>query len=165
MPHGSSGSWWRTPSPCVICILCVIRGGWHSVIVEQDVGDTVVWVGFELLHRTRQLGIFQRRAERFTRWTQETAAASTVHLVSFGRPPFQGPLHKFLTMHPRHCSTTSPPLRCFHPPLPCRPSHKVQALPLRSSSEEVTSCGPGRCTSKRRAHRYRGMLTQSLRRW
>ena len=38
-------------------------------------GDVVSWVGFELLHRTRMLGITQRRADWLTKWSREVAAA------------------------------------------------------------------------------------------
>ena len=54
-------------------VLCATVGAplsWH----KTNGGDTVVWVWFELLHRTRQLGISQRRAEWFVRWARETAA-------------------------------------------------------------------------------------------
>ena len=53
-------------------ILCSVVGAplsWH----KTSGGDTVVWVGFELLHRTRHLGISLRGAEWFTKWTRETA--------------------------------------------------------------------------------------------
>ena len=41
-------------------------------------GDTVVWVGFELQRRSRQLGNSDRKAEWFVRRTQEIAAAERV---------------------------------------------------------------------------------------
>ena len=77
----------------------------------------MVWVGFELLHRTRHLGISQRRAEWFVRWARETANADYIHLMKrfeegLGRimfvagaleleRPFLGPLYKFVVLHPR----------------------------------------------------------------
>ena len=79
-------------------------------------GDVVSWVGFELLHRTRMLGITQRRADWLTKWSREVAAAPVVNMASFeeglGRVmyvvsaleyerPFLAPLYRFMTMHPR----------------------------------------------------------------
>ena len=72
------------------------------------------WVGFELLHHSRSLGISQRRAQWFINWTREVAAAEHVLMSSFeeflGRimhvsgalefeRPFLAPLYKF--MNPR----------------------------------------------------------------
>ena len=69
-----------------------------------------------LLHRTRQLGISQRRAEWFTRWARETADAEYVHLARFEEGlvrimfaagalelerPFLGPLCRFMALHAR----------------------------------------------------------------
>ena len=36
-------------------------------------GDVVTWVGFELLHSSYQLGISQRRAAWFIKWTRAAA--------------------------------------------------------------------------------------------
>ena len=70
-------------------------------------GDTVLWVGFELLHR---------RAQWFQRWTRETAESGCVHMSAFeeglGRVMyvagpesssalFSSSLYRFLTLHPR----------------------------------------------------------------
>ena len=78
--------------------------------------DTVVWVGFELLYRSRLLGISQRRAEwLFIRWTKETADLGYVYLTSFEEVgniiyvasvleyerPFSGLLYTFPTIHTR----------------------------------------------------------------
>ena len=43
----------------------------------------VSWVGFELLHRTRMLGITQRRADWLTKWSRKVAAAPVVNMASF----------------------------------------------------------------------------------
>ena len=79
-------------------------------------GDVVSWVGFELLHRTRTLGITQRRADWLTKWSREVAAAPVVNMAFFeeglGRVmyvvsaleyerPFLAPPCRFMTMHPR----------------------------------------------------------------
>ena len=63
-------------------VLCAVVGmplSWNKTAG----GETVTWVGFELLHGTRQLGISSRRAEWIVQWTAEVAASSTVHLRSF----------------------------------------------------------------------------------
>ena len=80
-------------------------------------GDTVSWVGFELLHQSRHLEISQRRAEWFVKWAREIAAAETVHMTWFedglGRVmhvvgalelerPFLGPLYRYMSLHPRN---------------------------------------------------------------
>ena len=38
---------------------------------------------FELLHRSDKLGISQRRAEWFTRWTREVAQAGHINISNF----------------------------------------------------------------------------------
>ena len=79
-------------------------------------GDTVIWVGFEILHRSFSLGVSERRAELFVKWSETTAFAGYVNMDSFevglGRiayvagalefeRPFLAPLYRFLTLHPR----------------------------------------------------------------
>ena len=91
-------------------------------------GETVTWVGFELLHRTRQLGISQRRADWFRRWTTEVARSSSVHMAGFeeglGRVmyvtraleyerPFLRLLWKFMSLHPRDSVKAVPPYVSF----------------------------------------------------
>ena len=63
----------------VLCSTVGVPLSWHKTAG----GDTVVLVGFELLHRTRHLGISQRRAEWFVRWARETANADHNHLRRF----------------------------------------------------------------------------------
>ena len=73
-------------------------------------------MGLELLHRTYQLGITEKRAEWFINWTREVASKRTIHKARFeegpGRimyvagalefeRPFLAPLCKFVTMQPR----------------------------------------------------------------
>ena len=60
-------------------ILCAVVGvplSWNKTAG----GETVTRVEFELLHRTRQLGISSSRTEWIVRWTAEAAASSKVHL-------------------------------------------------------------------------------------
>ena len=50
-------------------VLCAVVGvplSWHKTCG----GDTLVWVGFELLLRSRCVGISARRAEWFVRWVE-----------------------------------------------------------------------------------------------
>ena len=103
-------------------------------------GATVTWVGFELLHRTRQLGISRRRADWFRRWTTEVASSSSVHVASseegLGRVmyvagplehqnPFLGPLHKFMSLHPQDSVRAVPPCVSFF---------------LRYLAEQISQC-------------------------
>ena len=96
----------------VLCATCNVPLSWNKTAG----GDTVAWVGFELLHRSHQLGISQRRAEWFIRWSRGVASSEFVKMSTFeeglGRiayvagaleneRPFLGPLYRFLTLHPR----------------------------------------------------------------
>ena len=104
----------------IVCAVAGVPLSWN----KTSGGESVTWVGFELLHETRQLGMSQRRADWFRRWTSEVADSSTVHMGSFeeglGRVmfvagaleyerPFPGPLFKFLTrseQFPRMCRSS-----------------------------------------------------------
>ena len=108
-------------------VLCAVVGvplSWHKTCG----GDTLVWVGFELLLRSRCVGISARRAEWFVRWAETIASSTTIHMGSFeeglGRimfvagaleheRPFLAPLYKFLTMHPRNFIRRVPPYVSF----------------------------------------------------
>ena len=108
-------------------VLCSVTGvplSWH----KTSGGDTVVWVGFELLHRTHHLGISERRAEWFTKWARETANSPFVHMARFEEGLrrimyvvgalelerlFLGPLYKFMTIHPRNAVRRVPPFVSF----------------------------------------------------
>ena len=76
----------------------------------------MTWVGYELLHRSYELGISVRRAEWFVRWSREVASTTFINVSNFeeglGRimyvlgalefeRPFLGPLYRFLTLQPR----------------------------------------------------------------
>ena len=97
---------------------------WHKTLG----GDTLVWVGFELLLESYRVGISQRRADWFIRWSTEVASSPTIHMKTFeeclGRImfvagalehecPFLGPLYKFLTLHPRNAIRRVPPCVSF----------------------------------------------------
>ena len=64
----------------IICSIVGVPLSWN----KTSGGETVTWVGFELLHHTRQLGISQRRADWLRRWTTEVASSSSVLMESFG---------------------------------------------------------------------------------
>ena len=46
-------------------------------------GDTVICVGFEILHRSFSLGVSERRAEWFVKWSETIASARYVNMDSF----------------------------------------------------------------------------------
>ena len=65
-------------------ILCAVVGVpllWNKTAG----GETVTRVGFDLLHRTRQLGISSRRTEWIVRWTAEVACTWRGHLNTRGQ--------------------------------------------------------------------------------
>ena len=108
----------------VLCSTVGVPLSWHKTAG----GDTLVWVGFELLHRTRHLGISQRRAEWFVRWARETANADYIHVRRFEEGlwrivfvagalelerPFFGPLYKFMVLHPRESMRRVPSFVSF----------------------------------------------------
>ena len=103
-------------------LLCSVAGvplSWK----KASGGDLVSWAGFELSHRSFQLGISARRADWFTRWSQDVANKRVVHMARFeeglGRimhvagalefeRSFLAPLYKFLSMHPRSSTRRVP---------------------------------------------------------
>ena len=104
-------------------VLCAVLGvplSWH----KTSRGDVLVLVGFELLFRSRCVGISARRAEWFSRCTQKIADSDMVNMASFkeglGRimfvaraleheRPFLGPLKRFISIHPRDSTRKVPP--------------------------------------------------------
>ena len=110
----------------VFFILASVLGiplSWH----KTSGGETLVWVGFELLLESYRVGISQRRADWFFRWSTEVASSPTIHMKSFeeglGRIMFVagaleherplGSLCKFLTLHPRSAVRRVPPYVSF----------------------------------------------------
>ena len=74
------------------------------------------WDLIELLHRSHKIGLTERRAQWFQKWTRVVKDAGYVHMSSFeeglGRVmyvagaleyerPFVSPLYRFVTLHPR----------------------------------------------------------------
>ena len=125
--HLEAGGPQYRPALLVFFVLCVVTGfplSWNKTAG----GDLVTWVGFELLHRTYQLGISARRAEWFVRWSREKASKRVVHMHSFedglGRithvaraleheRPFLAPLYRFLAVQPRGSVRVIPPCVSF----------------------------------------------------
>ena len=113
----------------VLCAVVGVQLSWHKTCG----GDTLVWVGCEILLRSRCVGISSRRAEWFIRWAEKVADSRAVHMATFeeglGRIMFVARalererhllalLYKFLTMHPRNAVRRVPPyvsfiLRCL----------------------------------------------------
>ena len=96
-------------------VICMLLGVLFSK-GKTSGGDTLTWVGFELLHKSYRLDISQWRAEWFCRWYEETATAETINASFFEeglgtityvagalehKRSFLSPLHKFLALHPR----------------------------------------------------------------
>ena len=124
-------------------VLCAVLGlslTWH----KTSGGDVLVWVGFELLLRSRCVGISEMRDEWFIRWTQKIADSDTVNMASFeeglGRimfaagaleheRPFLGNLYRFISVHPRDSTRTIPPFVKFF----------FAISPTRSPSRGTTS--------------------------
>ena len=63
----ASGKDYRTALICffVLCASCRVPLSWNKTAG----GDTIAWIGFELLHASSELGISQRRADWFVKWT------------------------------------------------------------------------------------------------
>ena len=104
----------------VLCSTCGVPLSWSKTAG----GDSLVWVCFEILLQPYSLGLSQRRAEWFVKWTTQVAPARTKHMAAFeeglGRimfvvgaleheRPFLGPLYKFMTMDPRNAVRRIPP--------------------------------------------------------
>ena len=120
--HLEAGGKEYRPALVVFFVLCAVAGvplSWNKTAG----GDFVSWVGFELLHRCHKIGLTERRAAWFVRWTREVAGQKTVNMTQFeeglGRVmyvagalqyerPFLAPLYKFLSMHPRGSTRTVP---------------------------------------------------------
>ena len=110
-------------------------------------GETMSWVGFELLHRIYKNGLPERRA----RWTREAANAGYVHMSAFegglGRVmyvagaleferPFLSPLYRFITLHLRVCSS-SPCICGIYSLVSRRSDTRISPLRLRSSTRVI----------------------------
>ena len=63
-------------------VLCAVVGvplSWHKTCG----GDTLAWVGFETLLRSRCVGVSSRRAEWLKRWAEKVLDSTTVQMASF----------------------------------------------------------------------------------
>ena len=96
----------------VLCCLLGVPLSWP----KTSGGDTISWVGFEILHKSHSLGISERRSQWFVQWCREVVASYHVQMTNFeeglGRVmyifgaleyerPFLGPLYRFMVVHPR----------------------------------------------------------------
>ena len=76
--------WWPLLPSWIGSILRFMRFTWRPFGLHKTAGgDTLIWVGFELLLRSPSIGISERRAEWFARWTEKIASSATVHMASF----------------------------------------------------------------------------------
>ena len=130
-------------------------------------GDLVSWVGFELIHSSHKLGISQRTAEWFGKWTDEISKARTVNTTSFEEGlervmcvagaleherPFLSPFYKSMSLQPRGSVRAVPPcLRFF---LSCL-SWQLQAVRLRRRYVNLGLDSQSRCSSFSRTYRNR----------
>ena len=154
-------------------IVCAVAG--VPPVMEQNFRqrESVTWVGFELPHKSRQLGTSQRRADWFTRWTSEVAGSSTVHMGSFeeglGRVmfvagaleyerPFPGPVYKFLALHPRD-SVRAVPICVVLPELPrgSDPAEWTSGLLIKDVPRPA--CTKSGRPGQRRKDRHRRMVS------
>ena len=80
--HLEAGGPEYRPALLAFFVVCVITGiplSWPKTAG----GDVVSWVGFELLHSSYLLGISERRAAWFVKWTRTTAEQEAVHMAKF----------------------------------------------------------------------------------
>ena len=63
----------------VLCASVGVTLSWH----KTGGGNVLIWVGFELLLRSRSIGISMRRAEWFARWTDKIASSPTIRTAAF----------------------------------------------------------------------------------
>ena len=146
----------------IVCSIVGVPLSWN----KTSGGETVTCVGFELLHRARQLGISQRRADWFRKWTTEVASSSSVHMTSFEeglgrvmrghwsvRGLFLGPLCRFMSLHPRDSVRAVPPNVSFF-------LRHLAAQIWECRHHDVSRSGraQGRCPSPSRPHRCRRMV-------
>ena len=97
-------------------VLCATAGIPLS-LGKTSGSDVVTWEGFELRHRSCQLGLSERRAQWIINWTKKIAASTSVNVSTFeeglGRVmyvagaleyerPFFEPLYRFMSLHPRN---------------------------------------------------------------
>ena len=111
----------------LLCCTCGVPLSWNKTAG----GETVIWVGFELLHSTHHLGISQRRAEWFTNVCHRSARAreafpQTSVSIHVAPPPIPSPQSSALPQ--------------ILPPLSGRSGIRFSALQLRSM--ESTTVAP-----------------------
>ena len=140
----------RSPflSSFVLCDSCRVPLSWRKTAG----GDTVAWVGFELLHRSSQGGITLRRAEWFIRWSKMSQLqSSSVRRGCVGvRPSPPRTALPFQDLAPTRLNTHSPTVRLVHPQEPCSSALPVSAPLVRCTGFSL------------RPHRLVKMLRQAV---
>ena len=154
----------------VSCASLGVPLAWHKTAG----GDTLIWVGFELLLRPHSIGISERRAEWFARWTEKIASSATVHMGSFeeglGRVvfvagaleherPFLGPLLQISYYASQGCGAESAIFRRFYTPLSVLrdPQDRHYLCGARYTTAECIT--KGRCTGELNANRNRWLVS------
>ena len=146
----------------VICSLLGVPLSWE----KTSGGDTLTWVGFELLHKSGGLGIFSAQVRMVCRWCQETAKAETINTSFFEervrtnnlrggstrtRQSILEPALKIPCLAAdRKCTSSSKSrslcseLRSFHPEVPCIGGCEVQTFRLcgRAERQHESNQGP-----------------------
>ena len=154
--------------------MCSVLGvplSWH----KTSGGDVLVWVGFELLLRSRCVGISARRAEWFVRWTQKIADSDTVNMASFeegqGRimfvagaleheRPFLGPSLKVHQHTSKGIDLKNTSVCEIHPPLSCKSDYEPETLPMQFEVDDGGLHAP--VLMLRPAHNAQGLAAGSL---
>ena len=137
-------------------------------------GDTLIWVGFELLLRSRSIGISERRAEWFARWTEKIASSATVHMASFeeglGRIMFvagaleheaalPGTTLQISFYASQGFGTESTILRRFYTPLLVLRDPQEPSLSMRSKVYYSRMHSKGGCSGELNANRSRRFVS------
>ena len=142
---------------------------------RPQVSDVITWIGF---HSSYQLGISQRRAAWFIKWTRTTAEQETFHMAKFeeglGRVmfvtgaleherPFMALLYKFMTIHPRHPVQAVPSYVAFFLRLLAGQVEQRRHHPFVVGTFPSSAAPESRCTGVGRANRNRRLASVSPR--
>ena len=155
-------------------VLCAVVGvplSWHKTCG----GDTLVWVGFELLLRSRCVGISARRAEWFIKWADSVASSSTIHMGTF-EEGLVGSCSLLVRLSMNDLFSSSLQIshdasQELHSPCTAVRVFHIEVFGSRSITEETLRLRyedlPGwmysqsRCPSKRYSHRHRWMVSRA----
>ena len=155
----------------VFFVLCAVVGvplSWSKTAG----GDVVSWVGFELLHRSHQLGISEKRAAWFVKWTMEVASQEFVNISRFEgrtgarhvrrgrariRTSFSRPLVSFHDNTSKGVDAKAPSVCCFLPSVFVATGFSFQAQPMCGSASTGNHRTASRCTGVSHSDRNRGV--------